>query len=305
MPLIHIITSDIDIKNKLIDRFIKKKYIIIYDLDKIIYNILNKSLDFTEYKKCFKTKDILIKKNEKQFILYFKNYINQLLNKLNTNDNYIILIGHNIFFNNITTYFNFNYKIKIFYNNEFNINQIINNNIKIYCNEIMNGDIPINIINHNDITKKYIKYVENIKNENYIFLDNINDIIKIINKKILISTPDKLYYASYQYFDDHIELNVINTYINIWLSIISIFGNKIIKINNNNNFTLKDPQGLLKYSKKNIYIYQIEETENFIPIVNNKYVYKYYTNNKCKFTKRIQINDLKSVFIDLKIKIIN
>ena len=305
MPLIHIITSDIDIKNKLIDRFIKKKYIIIYDLDKIIYNILNKSLYFTEYKKCFKTKDILIKKNEKQFILYFKNYINQLLNKLNTNDNYIILIGHNIFFNNITTYFNFNYKIKIFYNNEFNINQIINNNIKIYCNEIMNGDIPINIINHNDITKKYIKYVENIKNENYIFLDNINDIIKIINKKILISTPDKLYYASYQYFDDHIELNVINTYINIWLSIISIFGNKIIKINNNNNFTLKDPQGLLKYSKKNIYIYQIEETENFIPIVNNKYVYKYYTNNKCKFTKRIQINDLKSVFIDLKIKIIN
>ena len=305
MPLIHIITSDIDIKNKLIDRFIKKKYIIIYDLDKIIYNILNKSLDFIEYKKCFKTKDILIKKNEKQFILYFKNYINQILNKLNTNDNYIILIGHNIFFNNITTYFNFNYKIKIFYNNEFNINQIINNNIKLYCNEIMNGEIPINIINYNDITKKYIKYIENIKNENYIFLDNINDIIKIINKKILISNPDKLYYASYQYFDDHIELNVINTYINIWLSIISIFGNKIIKMNNNNNFTLKDPQGLLKYSKKNIYIYQIEETENFIPIINNKYVYKYYINNKCKFTKRIQINDLKTVFSDLKIKIIN
>jgi hypothetical protein len=255
MPLIHIVTSDLTLKNKIIDRFIKKKYIIVYDLDKIIYNILNKSPDFIEYKKCFKKKDILIKKNEKQFILYFKNYIFNLLNKLITYDNYIILIGYNIYFNNISTYFNFNYKIKIYYDNEYNINEIINNNINLYNKEIINGEIPLNIINYYDINKKYLKYIENIKNENYIFINNIDEIINVINKKILITNPDKLYFASYSYFDDYIELNIINTYINIWLSIISLFGNKITKINNNNNFILKDPQELLIYSKKNIYIY--------------------------------------------------
>jgi len=40
MPLIHIITSDINIKNILFDKLSNKKYIILYDLDKIIYNIL-------------------------------------------------------------------------------------------------------------------------------------------------------------------------------------------------------------------------------------------------------------------------
>ena len=305
MPLIHIITSDINIKNILFDKLSNKKYIILYDLDKIIYNILQKSIDYKEYKKCFKSKDLLIKKNEKQFIIYFKNYINQILNKLNSSENHILLIGYNIYFNNISTLFNFNCKIKIFYDNEYNINNIIDNNITLFKNEIINGEIPVNFINYFDIYKKYIKYIENLKNENYIFIKDVNEIIKIINKKILVSNPEKLYYASYSYFDIFIEEEIINTYINYWLAIVSIFGNKIIKINNNNNFILKDPNNLLNYSKKNIYIYEIDNTENFIPIISNKYVYKYYIYKKCKFSKIIQVNDLKTIFSDLKIKIIN
>ena len=305
MPLIHIITSDLNIKNILFNKLSNKKKFILYDLDQIIYNILQKSIDYKEYKKCYKSKDFLIKKNEKQFIIYFKNYINQILNKLNLSDNYILLIGYNIYFNNISTLFNFNSKIKIFYDNEYNINNIIENNITLFKNDIINGEIPINFINYFDINKKYIKYIENLKNENYIFIKDVDEIIKIINKKILISNPDKLYYASYSYFDIYIEENIINTYINYWLAIVSIFGNKIIKINDDNNFILKDPNNLLNYSKKQIYIYEIDNTDNFIPIISNKYVYKYYIYNKCKFNKRIQINDLKSIFNDLKIKIIN
>ena len=304
MPLIHIITSDINIKNQIYNKLHNKKYIL-YDLDKIIYNILQKSKDFIEYKKCYKLKDILIKKNEKQFITYFKNYMEQLLNKLHLSENYIILIGYNIYFNNISSFFNFNYKIKIFYDNEFNINHIINNNIDLYNKDISNGNIPINMINYLDIYKKYIKYVDNIKNDNYLFIKDINEIIKIINKKILITNPDILYYASYSYYDNIIEEDIIYTYINYWLAIVSIFGNNITKNINNNNYILKDPKKLLNYSKKNIYIYEINNTDHFIPIVSNNYIYKYYIYKKCKFNKRIQINDLKTIFNDLKIKIIN
>ena len=143
------------------------------------------------------------------------------------------------------------------------------------------------MINYLDIYKKYIKYVDNIKNDNYLFIKDINEIIKIINKKILITNPDILYYASYSYYDNIIEEDIIYTYINYWLAIVSIFGNNITKNINNNNYILKDPKKLLNYSKKNIYIYEINNTDHFIPIVSNNYIYKYYIYKKCKFNKRI------------------
>jgi hypothetical protein len=227
---------------------------------------------------------------------YFKFYIESTINSINLINSINSINSNNLNNSNDLNYLNIDISIK----------DIIDNNFKLYYEEIVGGNIPINFLNYNDLNKKLDKYIDILKSENYIFISNIDEIIKIINKKKSISNPDKLYFASFELYENEynvIENNIINAYTEIWLAIISLFGNNISKGFKNNKPYIHDYNNYILNNEKNIYLYEIYETKNFIPIVNDEYIYKYYIYNLTYFNDKIIITNLNEYFENLDIYI--
>lgn len=333
MPIIHIALINDTFKNYIINKFNNKNHINIIDLDKYMIQILIKSESYQLYKEEYKIKGLKMKQFEKNYIFELRDNLYQYFEKLENDNKYNIVIGYNIFFNNISSYCNFNFNLKFFhYLNDKNIilqnidflydnknidniiQNIISNNINYFNDDIIKGYIPINFLNYQDINKKFCKYVEYLDNEDYIFINNIDEIIKIINKKIAIENPNKLYFASFSYFgstqslgkecDNIIKNDIIYAYSEIWIALISLFGNKITKGINNKKPFIGDLNNCIENNIKKIYLYEIIETEYYIPLINDKHIYKYYIHKYTFYNNFIIIENLEKFLNEQNINII-
>ena len=295
MTIIHITNINNNTKKYLIDKFSNKEKIKLIDLDDLNYKYLSEIISFNEYKISFKQKGIKTKQLEKDYIYKFKDDIFDYFENINNDDLFYIIMGYNILFCNMTSicYYDFYFKICIEYDDsDTSIKNIIKNNLNLYYDDIINGYVPVTFLNYNDINKKFDKYIDLLKNENYIFIKNIDEIIKIINKKISIENPNILYILSFDSYDSVINDNIIYAFSEIWIGISFLFSKNITKGYKNNKPYIYDPSDSLINNKKDIFIYEIIDTNNFIPIVNNEYIYKYYTYNQSYFNNKNIINNV-------------
>ena len=121
---------------------------------------------------------------------------------------------------------------------------------------------------------KMIQYYVKDKKGTYNIIDNI------------------LYILSFDSYDSVINDNIIYAFSEIWIGISFLFSKNITKGYKNNKPYIYDPSDSLINNKKDIFIYEIIDTNNFIPIVNNEYIYKYYTYNQSYFNNKNIINNV-------------
>jgi hypothetical protein len=272
-------------------------------------NINNNKIQCKEFIK--KSKDI-----ERKMNFYWKNKINyyilNLINSTNPNKK-IVLIGYCNFFKNIRIFINIQTNIKIFINLNTNSNfikDIITSNLDNYREDIINGTFNLDLLNPSFLIKKR-EITTNIYSKNGYDLKTLDQIIKLLSISLQVyDTPSVLYFASKTNYNNKINLKKIIAYSDDWIAIVSGFNDKsLIKGYQNDDenkpFVQEITSGSLQKLNDSIYLYVINNTTLFTPILTKNYIYKYETNKPVQIFEKITINNVFSKLKEKKIKLIN
>jgi nicotinamide mononucleotide adenylyltransferase len=315
----HIAGVNIESK-ELIKKSFSKKIFEIIDLDIITEKIINdKNMlylynrdDF--YKNKLKDQNLsklnikqinnVIKKIDQKMNLYWKanfdNAINNLISKI---DKLIIVIGYNTYFKNHKIYVNINTNHK--YIKKVNLidhaKNVVSTNLKEYYEDIINGEFPLEYLNHQMIIKKRNNLVIQYQKMEY-QLDTINNIINAIEIAYNTDIPNMLYFASKENFNKKIMLkqNKIIAYEDQWIALISALAN--------NNISKGYSSSGQPYIKCNpsilnipIYLYLITDTKSFSPIPTKNKLYKYQSAKQITIDKKVLINNIHDKLKELKV----
>ena len=317
----HITGVNIESKELVKKSFSKKNFEII-DLDTITEKIINdKNMLYLYnrdefYKNKLKDQNLsklnikqinnIIKKIDHKMNLYWKfnfdNAINNLISKI---DKLIIVIGYNTYFKNHKIYVNINTNHK--YIKKVNLidhaKNVVSTNLKEYYEDIINGDFPLEYLNHQMIIKKRNNLVIQYQKMEY-QLDTINNIINAIEIAYNTDIPNMLYFASKENFNKKIMLkqNKIIAYEDQWIALISALSN--------NNISKGYSSSGQPYVKCNpsilnipIYLYLITDTKSFSPIPSKNKLYKYQSAKQITINKKILIDNIHDKLKELKINI--
>lgn len=253
------------------------------------------------------------KQLEKKMFQYWKVRMEYYINKISASSTKkILLIGYLSFFKNHKIYINLNIISKFFVKVDYNDHAklIISHNLKHFHNDIVDGIFDLNYLDPAFLIKKRV-VLQNIYSKiNYIIM-SLNNIVSTIELYCQISIPETLYYASFTKYDKKIPVldNIIQTYTLEWLSLTSILNsldnnqNNIEKgINNNKSYVniTKEQSALL--SKKG-YLYEIKNTESFLPYPTKHNIYKYFTVKPIKINRMLEIDNILNQFKQLNINI--
>lgn len=315
----HIAGVNIESK-ELIKKSFSKKIFEIIDLDIITEKIINdKNMLYLYnrdefYKNKLKDQNLsklnikqinnVIKKIDQKMNLYWKanfdNAINNLISKI---DKLIIVIGYNTYFKNHKIYVNINTNHK--YIKKVNLidhaKNVVSTNLKEYYEDIINGDFPLEYLNHQMIIKKRNNLVIQYQKMEY-QLDTINNIINAIEIAYNTDIPNMLYFASKENFNKKIMLkqNKIIAYEDQWIALISALSN--------NNISKGYSSSGQPYIKCNpsilnipIYLYLITDTKSFSPIPTKNKLYKYQSAKQITIDKKVLINNIHDKLKELKV----
>ena len=317
----HIAGVNLESK-ELIKKSFSKKIFEIIDLDIITEKIINdKNMLYLYnrdefYKNKLKDQNLsklnikeinnIIKKIDQKMNLYWKvnfnNAINNLISKI---DKLIIVVGYNTYFKNHKIYVDINTNHK--YIKKVNLNDhaknVVSTNLKEYYEDIINGDFPLEYLNHQMIIKKRNNLVIQYQKMEY-QLDTINNIINAIEIAYNTDIPNMLYFASKENFNKKITLkqNKIIAYEDQWIALISALSN--------NNISKGYSSSGQPYVKCNpsilnipIYLYLITDTKTFSPIPSKNKLYKYQSAKQLTINKKILIDNIYDKLKELKINI--
>jgi hypothetical protein len=235
----------------------------------------------------------------------------------------ILLIGYLSFFKNHKIYLNLNivpkFFIKVNYINH--AQSIIKYNIENLKNDIIDGTFDLNYLDINFLIKKRIQLQTIYTKIGYIIM-NLNSVINTIELNTQISIPETLYYASFKKYEKKIPIisNIINVYNKEWLALSSILNSDQYFVNKNNdeiNSNLNNlEKGLnanglfIKMTKEQTqkmskpgYIYEIINTENFMPFPSKYNIYKYFTSKPIKINRVLYLDNVLIQLKHLNIKI--
>jgi len=319
----HIAGVNLESK-ELIKKSFSKKIFEIIDLDIITEKIINdKNMLYLYnrdefYKNKLKDQNLsklnikqinnVIKKIDQKMNLYWKvnfdNAINNLISKI---DKLVIVIGYNTYFKNHKIYVNINTNHK--YIKKVNLidhaKNVVSTNLKEYYEDIINGDFPLEYLNHQMIIKKRNNLVIQYQKMEY-QLDTINNIINAIEIAYNTDIPNMLYFASKENFNKKIMLkqNKIIAYEDQWIALISALSN--------NNISKGYSSSGQPYIKCNpsilnipIYLYLITDTKSFSPIPTKNKLYKYQSAKQITIDKKVLIDNIHNKLKELKINIKN
>jgi nicotinamide mononucleotide adenylyltransferase len=319
--LAHIAGVNIESKELIKKSFSKKQFEII-DLDIITEKIINdKNMLYLYnrdefYKNKLKDQNLsklnikqinnVIKKIDQKMNLYWKvnfdNAINNLISKI---DKLVILIGYNTYFKNHKIYVNINANHK--YIQKVNLldhaKNVVSANLKEYYEDIINGDFPLEYLNHQMIIKKRNNLVIQYQKMEY-QLDTINNIINAVEIAYNTDVPNMLYFASKENFNKKIILkqNKIIAYEDQWIALISALSNKNISkgYSSSGQPYVKCNPSILNTS---IYLYYITDTISFSPIPTKNKLYKYQSAKQIVVYKKVLINNIHEKLKELNINI--
>ena len=315
----HIAGVNIESK-ELIKKSFSKKIFEIIDLDIITEKIINdKNMLYLYnrdefYKNKLKDQNLsklnikqinnVIKKIDQKMNLYWKanfdNAINNLISKI---DKLIIVIGYNTYFKNHKIYVNINTNHK--YIKKVNLidhaKNVVSTNLKEYYEDIINGDFPLEYLNHQMIIKKRNNLVIQYQKMEY-QLDTINNIINAIEIAYNTDIPNMLYFASKENFNKKIMLkqNKIIAYEDQWIALISALSNNNISkgYSSSGQPYVKCNPSILKIP---IYLYLITDTKSFSPIPSKNKLYKYQSAKQITIDKKVLIDNIHEKLKELKI----
>jgi len=253
---------------------------------------------------------------------YWKVKMEYFINKITSGSRRkILLIGYLSFFKNHRININLDIIPKFFIKVEYNqhAKSIIKYNLENSKEDIINGDFDLDYLNIDFLIKKRIQLQNIYSKINYIQL-SLTSIINILELKYQIQIPDILYYASFIKYDKKIPIlnNIVYTYTEEWLALSSILisDNNLNKINDTSTNVEKgiNKNGsiYLKLSKDQIkkfnnigYLYEITNTESFLPSPTKNNIYKYLTIKPIKINRVLQINNIFDQIKQLKINILS
>ena len=315
----HIAGVNLESK-ELIKKSFSKKIFEIIDLDIITEKIINDKNMLYLYNRdeCYKNKlkyqnlsklnikqiNNVIKKIDQKMNLYWKanfdNAINNLISKI---DKLIIVIGYNTYFKNHKIYVNINTNHK--YIKKVNLidhaKNVVSTNLKEYYEDIINGDFPLEYLNHQMIIKKRNNLVIQYQKMEY-QLDTINNIINAIEIAYNTDIPNMLYFASKENFNKKIMLkqNKIIAYEDQWIALISALSNNNISkgYSSSGQPYVKCNPSILKIP---IYLYLITDTKSFSPIPSKNKLYKYQSAKQITIDKKVLIDNIHEKLKELKI----
>ena len=243
----HITGVNIESK-ELIKKSFSKKIFEIIDLDTITEKIINdKNMLYLYnrdeyYKNKLKDQNLsklnikqinnIIKKIDQKMNLYWKvNFVNSINNLTSKIDKLVILVGYNTYFKNHKIYVNINTNHKFIQKVNLldHAKNVVSTNLKEYYEDIINGDFPLEYLNHQMIIKKRNNLVIQYQKMEY-QLDTINHIINAVEIAYNTDVPNMLYFASKENFNKKIMLkqNKIIAYEDQWIALISALSNKNI-----------------------------------------------------------------------------
>lgn len=317
----HIAGVNIESK-ELIKKSFSKKLFEVIDLDIITEKIINdKNMLYLYnrdefYKNKLKDQNLsklnikqinnVIKKIDQKMNLYWKvnfdNTINNLISKI---DKLVILVGYNTYFKNHKIYVNVNANHK--YIQKVNLldhaKNVVSTNLKEYYEDIINGDFPLEYLNHQMIIKKRNNLVIQYQKMEY-QLDSINHIINAIEIAYNTDVPNMLYFASKDNFNKKIILkqNKIIAYEDQWIALISALSNKNISkgYSSSGQPYVKCNPSILNTS---IYLYFITDAISFSPIPTKNKLYKYQSAKQITIYKKVLINNIYDKLKELNINI--
>lgn len=318
------------------------KYIDIIDADTITTKIIddnNMAILFAKFEfYSEKAKNTTLSQNEnktslnkaklleKKMFQYWKVRMEYYINKITSGSSKkILLIGYLSFFKNHKIYLNLNIIPKFFIKVNYvtHAQSIIAYNLKHCKNDIIEGSFDLNYLDINFLIKKRIQLQTTYTKIGYALM-NLNAIITTIELNTQIVIPDILYYASFTKYEKKIpnNCNIINTYNQEWLALSTILStdpslNKINADNlngetnannlekgiNNNGLFIRISEDQIKKISKSGYIYEIINTENFMPFPTKKNVYKYFTVKPIKINRVLHIDNVLQQLKKLNINI--
>lgn len=311
--LCHIVGVNSSIKGKLINFLTSKKINInVIDLD-LITDKINQSKEMNELFKQIENiedKSKKIKDIEKSMVTEWKTkFQKDLDSEIKKHKDKIILIGMSSYFKNHRINVKIDCKLKFFVRVNLTIHaqNIIENNLNNYKNEIINGTFPLNLLDLESLIQKREILINIYKKFGY-QLKSLNSIIEIIasNYNFNMETIQDLYVATDKKFVKKIEIDEANGigYTIPWLAIVSSLNSKnISKGFKQNKAFIKFNQ----YENKNIldndcYLYKVN-TENFYHNKNGKGI-KFRASNSVKIDKSYYIDNIKKYLNDNEIDII-
>ena len=260
------------------------------------------------------------KQLEKKMFQYWKAKMEYYINKIVSNTNKkILLIGYLSFFKNHRIYLNLDISTKFFLKVDYveHAKAIIKYNLENSKNEIIEGNFDLNFLDINFLVKKRIQLQSIYTKINYIIM-SLNNIIRTIELNIQTSIPDVLYFASFVKYEKKIPIlnNTIQTYQQEWLALSSILVSESSNSNSNTDCLngvekgVKDGKAYLKMSKDQIkkmskmgYIYEITNTEYFLPFPSKHNVYKYFTVKPIKINRALELHNVVEQIKKLNINI--
>ena len=311
--LCHIVGVNSSIKGKLINFLTSKKINInVIDLD-LITDKINQSKEMNELFKQIENiedKSKKIKDIEKSMVTEWKTKFQQDLDsEIKKHKDKIILIGMSSYFKNHRINVKIDCKLKFFVRVNLTIHaqNIIENNLNNYKNEIINGTFPLNLLDLESLIQKREILINIYKKFGY-QLKSLNSIIEIIasNYNFNMESIQDLYVATDKKFVKKIDIDEANGigYTIPWLAIVSSLNSKnISKGFKQNKAFIKFNQ----YENKNIldndcYLYKVN-TENFYHNKNGKGI-KFRASNSVKIDKSYYIDNIKKYLNDNEIDII-
>jgi nicotinamide mononucleotide adenylyltransferase len=307
---------------ELIKKSFSKKIFEIIDLDTITEKIINdKNMLYLYnrdeyYKNKLKDQNLsklnikqinnIIKKIDQKMNLYWKiNFENSISNLISKIDKLVILVGYNTYFKNHKIYVNINTNHKFIQKVNLleHAKNVVSTNLKEYYEDIINGDFPLEYLNHQMIIKKRNNLVIQYQKMEY-QLDTINHIINAVEIAYNTDVPNMLYFASKENFNKKIMLkqNKIIAYEDQWIALISALSNKNISkgYSSSGQQYVKCNPSILNTS---IYLYFITDTKTFSPIPTKNKLYKYQSAKQITIYKKVLINNIHEKLKELNINI--
>ena len=315
----HIVGVNSDIKGKLINFLTSKKINInVIDLD-LITDKINQTKEMSEFykeldelseKAKLKTNLKRNKEIEKNMINFWKTKFQEDLDiEVKKYNNKIILIGLSTYFKNHRINVKIDSKLKFFVrvNLTLHAQNIIENNLNNYRNEIISGNFPLNLLDLDHLIQKREILLNIYKKFGY-QLKSLNSIIEILASNISfdMSTVKDIYVATNKKFIKKIDLDESSGvgYTIPWLAIVSSLDNKNISkgFKKNKAFIKFNKNENKKILENDCYLYKVN-SDGFYHNKNGKGI-KFRASNSFKIDKSYYIDDIKKYLNDNDIEII-
>lgn len=311
----HIVGVNSDIKEKLINFLTSKKINInVIDLD-LITDKINQTKEMNDFYKDLDElgEKVKLKKNkdlEKNMVNFWKTKFQEDLDsEIKKYDSKIILIGLSTYFKNHRINVKIDCKLKFFV--RVNLNQhaqnIIENNLNNYRNEIISGNFPLNLLDLDNLIQKREVLISIYKKYGY-QLKSLNSIIEVIasNINLDMGNINDIYVATNKKYVKKIDLDESNGigYTIPWLAIVSSLNSKNISkgFRKNKAFIKFNQYENKKILDNECYLYKVN-TDAFYHNKNGKGI-KFRANNSYKIDKSYYIDNIQKYLNDNDIDIL-